>query len=74
MYTFGLFLNTMTNIVQNLTINRQSIDDSLGIRTWDRRKVSTDKSSEPWWPSNAVGFHSKLKHYFEGGNAMDYRG
>ena len=39
------YLNTMTNIVQNLTL--------LGIGTLVCRMVGTDESTEPWWPCNS---------------------
>ena len=41
---FRPFLNTMTNIVQHLTI--KSIDGVLGIRTRDHRMVGEDESTE----------------------------
>ena len=34
---FRPFLNTMTNIVQNLTVNGRCIDGVLGFRTRDRK-------------------------------------
>ena len=40
------FLNTMTNIVQKLTINCKSVDGVLGIRTRDRWMVGIDESTE----------------------------
>ena len=43
---FCPFLNTMTNIVQKLTINGKSIDGELGIRTWDCIMVGEDESTE----------------------------
>ena len=39
------YLNTMTNIVQNLTL--------LGIGTLVCRMVGTDESTEPWWPCDS---------------------
>ena len=41
---FRSFLNTMTNIVQHLTL--KSIDGVLGIRTRDCRMVGADESTE----------------------------
>ena len=43
---FGPFLNTMTNITQNLTINGRSIDGVHGIRTRDRTMVGADEPTE----------------------------
>ena len=45
---FCPFLNTLTNIVQYLTINGRSIDGVLGIRTRDYRMVSAADSAELW--------------------------
>ena len=41
---FRPFLNTMTNVVQNLTI--KSVDGVLGILTRDCTVVGSDKSTE----------------------------
>ena len=43
---FVYFLNMMTNIVENLTINRKNVDGVLGIRTRDARRVGADGSTE----------------------------
>ena len=43
---FRPFLNTMTNTVENLTINR--VIDVLGTRTRGSRMVGTDESTELW--------------------------
>ena len=42
LFIFGLFLNTMTNRVQNLTIK----GGVLGIRTWDLRAVGANETTE----------------------------
>ena len=47
---FRLFLNPMTNIVKNLTINGKSLDDVLGIQTRDHRIVGAIASTELWHP------------------------
>ena len=43
-------LNTMTNTVQNLTVNCRSIDGVLGIRTRDLGVLGADKSTKLWRP------------------------
>ena len=43
---FRPFHSAMTNTVQNLTINRNSMDVVLGIRTRDHRMVGADASTE----------------------------
>ena len=45
---FCPFLNTVTNIAQNLTIHTKSRDDVFGIQTWDRWMVGEDESTELW--------------------------
>ena len=47
LFIFCPFLNTVTNVVQNLTI--KSVDAVLGIRTWDSKIVGADDSTELWW-------------------------
>ena len=43
-FYFRPFLNTVTNVAQNVTINLMGIDGALGIRTRDRWKVGTNNS------------------------------
>ena len=43
---FRPFLNAMTDMLQNMTINGKSIDGVLGIQTWDCRMVCACKSTE----------------------------
>ena len=45
---FRPFLNTMTNIVQNLTIIGKSVDGVLWIKTAGCRMAGTDESTEFW--------------------------
>ena len=47
---FRPFLNTTTNMLQNLTINGRRIDGIFEIWTQDRRMVGADKSTELWRP------------------------
>ena len=49
---FPPFLNTMTNIVQNLTLTGRSIDGVLGIRTQDRKLVGA---------TNPLGYGGPLR-------------
>ena len=42
---FRSFLNTMTNIAKELTINGIRVDGVLGIRTRDRKMVGADEST-----------------------------
>ena len=49
----GLFLSffkTVTNKVQNFTLNGRNADGLLGIQTQDIGIVGVDKSIEVWWP------------------------
>ena len=45
---FVLFLNTLTNIVQNLTIKLKSTDGVSEIRTHNCRMEGEGKSTELW--------------------------
>ena len=45
---FHPYLKTMTTMVQNLTINRKSMDGELGLRTRNLRMVGTNESTELW--------------------------
>lgn len=47
---FFPFLNTLTNIVQNLTLYGRTIDGVLGMQTWDSRMVCKYESIEQWRP------------------------
>ena len=38
-------------------VKKRSVDDVLGIRTWGRRMVGADGSTELWWPAKAIVNH-----------------
>ena len=46
LFTFCPFLNTMTNIAQNLYMIGRSIDGVLGIQTQDHNMVGVNESTE----------------------------
>ena len=54
---YSSFLNTMTNIAQNGTINWISIDGVHGIQNEDCRMVGADESTVLWQPPNELNFN-----------------
>ena len=38
--------NTITNILQNLTVNEKSVDGVVGIRTLDKGLLAAEESTE----------------------------
>ena len=44
---FRPFLDILTLMIQNLTINGKIIDGVLGSQTWDCRMVGVDRCTEP---------------------------
>ena len=61
-FPFPPFLNTLTNIAQNLTINGISISGELGIQTRDRRMEGSNESTDLWRPPYTGCFTTNVRN------------